>query len=479
MTAAELQKQAQEILSRNDKNGQYTIPASRLYPHQWLWDSCFIAIGLSHYNLDRAKQEVLSLFRGQWSNGMLPHMIFDNSVVHRKDRDMWRSRNNPYAPEDFATSGITQPPMVAEAVVRIGQQMSLPERRSWYQTVYSSLLQHHTWLYNERDPHGEGLVLLLHPWETGFDNTPPWMYELHQHQLALWIRGIKKLHLGPLLNIFRRDTHFVPPEQRLNVIDALGLYSVQRRMRRKAYDMNNMLSHSMFAIEDLTFNAILVRANKLLRDIARTIDQPLPEALRSRMHKTETAFEQLWDPYSSQYFSRSFLTHKYIKIPTIATLLPLYAGCITKERAAQLVTLLQNKKTYATHYPVPTTPIDSDWFREFGYWQGPTWINTNWLIADGLKRYGYVELAQKLDHSSLSLVGKSGFYEYFSPLSGQPAGIANFSWTAALTIDIINKYEAQPLANPQPKHRPPEPLVQSTPRPSNFTHRPTHPIQRS
>ncbi|MEO8785382.1 MAG: glycoside hydrolase, partial [Candidatus Saccharimonadales bacterium] len=43
--AAELFGQAQDILRGNDKNGRYTVPAAGMYPHQWLWDSCFIAIG--------------------------------------------------------------------------------------------------------------------------------------------------------------------------------------------------------------------------------------------------------------------------------------------------------------------------------------------------------------------------------------------------------------------------------------------------
>src|SRR5689334_18201593 len=126
--------QAKAVLEMNDQ-GAFTIPAEGLYPHQWLWDSCFIAIGLRHYNVDRAKQEILSLLRGQWANGMLPHMIFDKSLRYRQDRNIWRSWVNPFAPDDLTTSGITQPPMLAEAVVRVGEKMTLPERRTWYHSV--------------------------------------------------------------------------------------------------------------------------------------------------------------------------------------------------------------------------------------------------------------------------------------------------------------------------------------------------------
>jgi hypothetical protein len=65
-------------------------------------------------------------------------------------------------------------------------------------------------------------------------------------------------------------------------------------------------------------------------------------------------------------------------------------------------------------------------------------MNINWLIIDGLKLYGFHTEAQALKDKSLQLVAKSGNYEYFNPLTGQPAGAANFSWTAALTIDLLN-----------------------------------------
>ncbi len=51
---------------------------------------------------------------------MLPHVIFRRGEKHRRDKDIWRSWINPNAPDDFDTSGITQPPMLAEAIVHIG-----------------------------------------------------------------------------------------------------------------------------------------------------------------------------------------------------------------------------------------------------------------------------------------------------------------------------------------------------------------------
>jgi neutral trehalase len=434
----QLLDEVKQVLEMNDR-GEYTQPAHGLYPHQWLWDSCFIAIGLRHLDLDRAQTELLSLLRGQWKNGMLPNIIFRNDFQYRTDRNIWRSWLNPYAPDGITTSGITQPPMLAEAVVQIGQKMAKPERRTWYKKVYPALLAYHQWLYTERDPHGEGLVLLIHPWETGLDNTPPWTSEMHEHQLPLWIAAIQKLHFDKIINLFRRDARSVPLDQRYQTIETLILFDIQRRLRRKRYDINKILDHSLLAIEDLAFNSIFVRANTHLREIAKTIGEDLPDDLDKRIKKTEKALDTLWDDYTNQYYSRDFITHRLLKIPTIATLLPLYAGTISKERAAHLVKNLENEHVFGTAYPVPSVPANSFWFQPKLYWQGPTWVNINWLIIEGLRRYGYNDHAEALAESTIEMVAKSGCAEYFDPLTGEPAGAANFSWTAALTVDLLNR----------------------------------------
>src|SRR5580704_6929655 len=101
--------QAASVLKGNDQ-GKYTQPAHGLYPHQWLWDSCFIAIGLRHVSVNRAETELKSLLRGQWHNGMLPNIIFKGGEKYRRDRNHWRSWVSPLAPAHVATSGYTQPP---------------------------------------------------------------------------------------------------------------------------------------------------------------------------------------------------------------------------------------------------------------------------------------------------------------------------------------------------------------------------------
>lgn len=417
----------------------HTMPAPRLYPHQWLWDSCFIAIGLRHYDITRAQQEIGRIFESQWTNGMIPHMIFESDKRFKQDRDVWRSHVSPYSPDNLATSGITQPPVLAEAVSRIGSVLPPQKAITFYKQCLPSMYGYHTWLMTERDPHSEGLALQIHPWETGLDNTPPWMNQLHEHSKPWWIALVEQLRMDGLVSMLRRDTRHVPPGQRITNTEALIVFDMIRRFRRKNYDISKILHRSMFCIEDIGFNSILARNNQIIIKLSEVARMKPPHDFVDLVNRHSSSLNKCWDEQSKSFYSRDFITHDLIKEDTISSLLPLYSGMITKEQAHHLVLKIRNYKEYGLNYPLPSVPLNNPQFNPLRYWQGPTWLNTNWLVIDGLNRYGYKEDAEKLRQASLDLVHKHGPYEYFSPNDGQPLGASEFSWTAALAIDLIHQ----------------------------------------
>ena len=76
-----LVRQARTVLDFN-RTGEYTMPGPSLYPHQWSWDSAFIAIGYSRYDQERATRELRHLFEAQWKNGLLPQLVFNPLFTH-------------------------------------------------------------------------------------------------------------------------------------------------------------------------------------------------------------------------------------------------------------------------------------------------------------------------------------------------------------------------------------------------------------
>jgi len=425
-----------ETVLRTNDFGKYTVPSREIYPHQWLWDSSFTAIGLASIDVDRAKQEIESIFEGQWLDGMLPHMIFRTKETHNDDREFWSSWRNPKSPS-IPTSGITQPPVIAEAIVRVGKKLPKSERIAWYKKMLPKLIKYHEWIYDSRDPKNKGLAIIIHPWESGLDNTPPLIQALKENYTPFWLNVLSSLKIIRLLDSFRADTKNVPENQRATTADLIILNTLRHRIRKNSYDVKKLLSKKSFAVEDLTFNCIFNRANAHLVDIAKFIKFDLNEELVEKFEKTEKALDLLWDPYKSQYFSRDYYSGNLIKEPSIASLMPLYAGKVEKSRVEIIVSSLENKELYASTFPIPSVPLDSDWFKETEYWQGPTWINTNWFILDGLKRAKYMDHYGALKETTLEMVENSGIFEYYNPHNGHGEGIQKFSWTAALCLDLI------------------------------------------
>jgi len=450
---------AESILIKNDM-GSWTRPTSNgLYPHQWLWDTFFIGIGRRHLDIERAKDEVRSPFRAQWKNGMLPHIIFGDAKGYHAGPEMWRSYRSKDAPEGIQTTGITQTPIAAEATVRIGELLSPAERREWYTEMYPRLLAYHQWFYRERNPRDDGVVRTFHPWENGMDNSPPQMEMLHEYAISkrLWL--VKNLGMEDFVKRFRKDTAVVPAEERISTLDLYAVYDLIKSLRRARYDYTKILEDHPFQIVDLLINCVLIRANEYLEMMADEIGETLPADIRHAMRVAPHALETLWDDETEQYYSRDAISGKLIKESCIATFMPLYALKLPKDRVEKLVAHLHDPDTFGAPFPVPSTPLNSAYFKPHCYWQGPSWVPTNWLIIQGLERNGEQAEADRLRKLTIAMIEKEGFHEYFSPLDVSKAGADTFSWTASLAIDLIKTkedagnriYKSGPLSVPPGK----------------------------
>ncbi len=94
---AELAARAAAVLEKNDMDG-WTRAAPNLYPHQWSWDSAFIAIGLAHLDVGRAAAEIQSLLDHQWKTGKVPHIVFNPDAPPESyfpGPDHWASAADP------------------------------------------------------------------------------------------------------------------------------------------------------------------------------------------------------------------------------------------------------------------------------------------------------------------------------------------------------------------------------------------------
>src|SRR5919205_1269737 len=116
-------RRAADVLRRNDMGG-WTRAAPELYPHQWSWDTGFIAVGFAHLDTGRATRELLTLFEHQWKTGKVPHIVFIPEAPpdsYFPGADHWASAGKfPDAPPAPPyTSALCQPPTHAIGALRI------------------------------------------------------------------------------------------------------------------------------------------------------------------------------------------------------------------------------------------------------------------------------------------------------------------------------------------------------------------------
>jgi glycogen debranching enzyme len=81
---------------------------------------------------------------------------------------------------------------------------------------------------------------------------------------------------------------------------------------------------------------------------------------------------------------------------------------------------------------------DEPSFDPAGFWRGPSWMAPNWFIYRGLIRYGMVEDAARVLERSMRLLEKSGFREYFNPVTGEGLGAEGFTW-GGLVVDMLEQ----------------------------------------
>lgn len=432
-------EQAQAVLNAN-WTGQFTKPAFKLYPHQWSWDAAFIAIGYAHYDQARAEQELRSLFRGRWANGLLPHIVFHHeSPDYFPGPELWDTQRSPHAPKDVKTSGIVQPPNHALAARHIYEHAQDRDRaKAFLEELYPKLRAWHDFLYRERDPEGEGLVVLYHPWGSGMDNSPLWDEPLRRIPVDL---------NAPALPVKRVDDRLVDPADRPTDEDYYRYLYLVKLFRDCNYEEACIRERCPFQVQDVLFNALLVASERALARIADVLGRKDASFHEERAEKTARALdEKLWDEEHKIYVDFDLVSGKPIDVHVAAGFTPLFAGIPSPERARAMCDYLNSRcfcHIDGECFAVPSFDRGAPGFSKRRYWRGPVWLNINWLLYKGLRRYGFHDYAAWVRRSIVELPQRYGFYEYYDPEAGRGHGAEGFSWTAALLLDVLYESEAE------------------------------------
>ena len=433
--ATDLRASAEAVLRHND-TGSYTVPSRATYPHQWNWDSALAALGWAELDPARAWTELETLAGARDRQGMIPHIAFHTRVPDRvgpRVRGLLTMVARPYARylpgprwwgrrlsvDGRRVSGITQPPVAASCARLLFEEH--PDERP-AAALLAPLHAWHRFLLEARDPHGFGEPVLIHPWESGRDNSLEW-------DAPLW-RVLPEVTV-----VHRRDTDSVDAAERPTDEHYRRYLTLVRQGTAAGWRQERLARDGAFRVLDPGFSGILARAAADLAWLADRLGEArIAEESRAGSERVIAALRARTD---SDGLIRPVDTIDAATLPVTSAgsaLAALTPGLGPRE--LQAVRDLVSVGPLASLYGVRSLDRDDPQRSARNYWRGPVWANVTWLCALALEGHGERALAEELHRRLARAVEGGGMREYFAPESGRGLGARDFAWTAALYLRL-------------------------------------------
>jgi hypothetical protein len=460
------------VLKHNVREFMVT-PSDELYGadgNTWgyLWDTMFAVMAIASDNPPLAGFLLQNYLKSQHANGMIPHMVMWSSgfpqgwLVTNAVWQGYRHKGFDISGHAFSSSAITQPPLMAVAAGKIVDSLADDsERAAFSRSLISRLIAHHTWLYRERELNDDGLVVTVHPHETGRDDAPSHVRLLRAIPWSLR----EKVLLSPILQRAYERSRTDVDQGRIELgersttdttlrsayVAMFDLPAARRAMRRSGA-VRIPLSHPYLHF-DPGFNAILDRANSELIRLAEVAEATMPPKLLEAITRTASGLQGFWSP-ADQCF-RGIDAHGRVAFSAgqeIGDILPIYSDHITGPQVHAILDLLIDPKQFGGAH-LPSVNRSSPDYNPDRFWTGPAWPPTTELTIRGLLEKVDVtpassqavrDTALHLLHSALLAAADGELPEYRNSLTGEARGARQFTWTAALTINLLDLLDRRP-----------------------------------
>ena len=354
-----------------NESAGYCRPNRRSYPHLWLWDSCFHAIAWFALGDARGSRELEAVFVGQLPDGFLPHMRYGRRTYPR----------GPLA----GVSSFTQPPVYARAL-KAGADAGFPPSDHLLDCAQRALAA--LW----RDRLRDGLLVIVHPWEAGTDDSPRWDSWIGT---SVWNRRVWTAFDRALL--------------KRTVFSASG----------------QAIDNPDFVVAPASFNAIAA-------DAARTLGELIGDSdWIARGHALAAALDEAaWDRSEGLWSDVAFRGGgPSVRVPTMDAALP--AMCTPDPaKAAAALRQLMDPGRFGAPYGPRFVPSWNPAYNPVQYWRGPTWPQLNYLAAYSARQSGDDVLEAEIGGLTKRACLRARFAEYWNPETGRGLGAHPQTWAA-------------------------------------------------
>jgi len=213
-----------------------------------------------------------------------------------------------------------------------------------------------------------------------------------------------------------------------------------------------------FEIEGVDLASYLIRELRAMAAIAARLN--LAADSKEFTHHADRVAKLInttfWDEQQGMYFDRNEKTGKRVYVKSATNFMPLFAGAATHQRAKRMIhEHLLNPGEFWLNYPVASyAKTEPDYYQgshKECNWRGPTWAPTNYMIFQGLRRYGCRAEARELATRlfNMALLKNPVLREYYNAETGEGLGQTRFWGFTALyygmLLESILGYDASTL----------------------------------
>lgn len=270
--------------------------------------------------------------------------------------------------------------------------------------------------WESRDHDDDGLVSIIHPWESGIDASP-------NYDPAL---GLEKPTWYQIYSRFYK------------------LYCIYRKLN---WNEQAMLHGEWFNVEDVGVCSVYADGWGVLASLAQEFDSKLATRCHQRNKIYQDAvIQKCWRKEHGQFVSYFHKDgeEKELFTETVQTLLPILLDDLPKDIQSKLVSKIANSEKFGLPYPIPSVAKSEVTFNpneSRSLWRGPMWPSATWLIMEGLLKHGFRREAEEILDKWVNMYLRHGIYEYYNPISGQGLGQRCLGMSTVI-VDMVYRLEA-------------------------------------
>jgi len=176
-----------------------------------------------------------------------------------------------------------------------------------------------------------------------------------------------------------------------------------------------------------------------LQELAATLGLSAPEWEAEAATIEAALFDRLWT--GDGFLALDALSGEPASATSLLNALPIVLGERLPAEVAS--TLAGTIAAHLTEWGPATEPVTSPLYESDGYWRGPIWAPSTFLIEDGLRRAGHTDLADQVSLRFRAACERSGFAENFDAVTGAGLRDRAYTWTAScfltFTLDAARR----------------------------------------